>query len=84
MDVVFVDTVVYLLVMVADYHIPHKTTEDNPVVFKDGLLYLLKEKILDTVGAEVNLDESHFLGLVRTGKDEEAIEGLRHEVARTG
>jgi hypothetical protein len=45
--------------MLADYHIPNITAEDEPVVFKDGLLNLLKHKILAAVGSEVNLDESH-------------------------
>jgi len=65
-DVVFIAAVVYLLVMVADYHIPNKPAEDEPVMIEDGLLNLLKHKILDAVRGEVNLDESHRKRSART------------------
>jgi hypothetical protein len=59
MDVVGIATIIYVLVVVADNHIPNISAKYNPVIFKDNFLYLIKQYIFDTIGDVIDLDNLH-------------------------
>jgi len=64
MDVIGIATIIYILVVVANNHIPHIAAKDNPVIRKSNLFNIVKQDIFDAVGDVVNLDKLHCYSLV--------------------
>jgi hypothetical protein len=52
--------VIYRLVMVVNYHIPHKATKDNSVIIEYLCLDFFIQDILDTVWNEINPHHIHI------------------------
>jgi hypothetical protein len=63
-DVVGIATIIYGLVMVANNQIPDISAKDNPIVFENDFLNIVKQDIFDTIGNVINLDNLHCGRLV--------------------
>jgi hypothetical protein len=63
-DVVGIAAIIYGLVMVANNQIPYISTKDNPIVFENDFLNIVKQDIFDTIGNVINLDNLHCGRLV--------------------